>query len=73
MLQQMKDAKTIEEKCDLIKKLSYKLMVEECLFRQMYAVPNNIFIQDYVHESGLERSVDGITPETTWLDAAYRK
>ena len=73
MRQQMLDAKTIEEKCDLIKKLSYKLMVEECLFRQMYAVPNNIFIQDYVHDSGLERSVDGITPETTWLDAAYRK
>jgi len=71
-LQEMRNAKTKEEKDSLIRALGRKLTVEECLFRQMYAVPNAIFLQEYVHESGMERTVDGITPQTTWLDADKR-
>ncbi len=68
----MFNAKSKEEKADYIRELSRMLFIDQCLFREMYAVPNVIFIQDYVHDSGLERTIDGLTPQDAWLDPEYR-
>jgi len=68
----MFNAKTREEKGNLLRELGRIVFIDECLFREMYAVPNVIFIQDYVHDSGLERTIDGLTPQDLWLDPEYR-
>ena len=68
----MFNAKSKEEKAGYIRELSRMLFIDQCLFREMYAVPNVIFIQDYVHDSGLERTIDGLTPQDAWLDPEYR-
>lgn len=59
-------AKSWEEKAELGKQFAYRATMVDCIYRNVYNNGNNVYIQDYLRDSGVE---DGtLTPERTWFD-----
>jgi peptide/nickel transport system substrate-binding protein len=64
-LDEVRGARTIDDKKKALQKLNRILYVDDCLGRNGYMTGDYIFLKDHVHDSGLETSI--YTPEITYL------
>ena len=64
-LDQVRAARTLEEKKSALQKLNRIIYLDDALGRGTYITSNASFIQDYVHDSGLDSLIP--SPEITWL------
>ena len=64
-LDKVRAARTIDDKKSALRKLSYILYIDDCLGRNGYMNGLYVFLNDFVKDSGLEKSIP--SPEITWI------
>jgi peptide/nickel transport system substrate-binding protein len=64
-LDKVRKARTLEEKKDALRKLNRIFYVDDALGRVGYMTSDQVYVQDYVHDSGFTTGI--FTPETTWI------